>query len=39
MIWMWILLVALVTLGAIFLFGKLPAAARPLRPPFWWGGP
>lgn len=30
MIWMWILLVALVTLGAIFLFGKLPAAARPL---------
>ncbi len=30
MIWMWILLVALITLGAIVLFGKLPAAARPL---------
>ncbi|HRE34809.1 MAG TPA: cytochrome c biogenesis factor, partial [Sphingopyxis terrae] len=30
MIWLWILLVALLTLGAIVLFGKLPAAARPL---------
>ncbi len=30
MIWLWILLVALLVIGGIFWFGKLPAAARPL---------
>lgn len=30
MIWLWVLLVALLVIGGIFWFGKLPAAARPL---------
>ena len=30
MIWLWVMLAALLTIGAIFWLGKLPAAARPL---------
>ncbi len=30
MIWLWIILVALLVIGGIFRFGRLPAAARPL---------
>ena len=30
MIWLWIMLAALLTIGGIFWLGKLPAAARPL---------
>ena len=30
MIWLWILLAALGTVGGIFWLGKLPAASRPL---------
>ena len=29
MIWLWVLLAALLTIGGIFWLGKLPAAARP----------
>lgn len=30
MIWLWVMLAALLTIGAIFWLGRLPAAARPL---------
>lgn len=30
MIWLWVMLAALVTIAALFVLGKLPAAARPL---------
>ena len=30
MIWLWVLLVAALTIGGMFWIGKLPAAARPL---------